>query len=370
MSGFIPQIEPWIDNSELVQLKRVIDSTYVVENKLTEEFEALIRDMTGSKYAIAMANGTVALYASLLACGIGRGDEVIVPDLTFVATANACIMAGAKPVFCDVEWDTLGIDPKKLESCLSKKTKAIMPVHLYGQSAKMEEIMSFARANNLMVIEDAAQGVGVKYKGTHVGTFGDCGMLSFYGNKTITCGEGGIVLTDSEEIYSKCWKLKNHGRPVKGTFIHEDIGYNFAFTDIQAAIGISQMAKLPKIINKKNQIRNKYIQALEDIEEINFLKIHKDSTPVHWFTSLYTDKKEQLSQHLKDNNIGARNFFYPLHKQPCYMKNKKMVKMFGKKKYPVSTTSYETGMSLPSSFLLTEEDQDKVIREVRNFYGC
>ena len=211
----INQIEPWIDNTELVQLKRVIKSTYVVENKLTEEFETLTKKLTGSKYAVAMTNGTMALFASLLALGIGKGDEVIIPNITFVATANVILLAGAVPVLCEITNDTFCIDIDKAEALINNKTKAIMPVHLYGQSVDMEKCMKIAKKYNLKIIEDAAQGVGVYFNKKHVGTFGDIGVLSYYGNKTVTCGEGGIALTNKKSIAKKLYSLKNHGREKK-----------------------------------------------------------------------------------------------------------------------------------------------------------
>ena len=215
----IVQIEPWIDKSELKQLKRVIKNTYVTEHELTKEFESMIKDLTKSKYVISMTNGTVALYCCLKALGIGENDEVIVPNLTFIASANAVIMANAHPVFCDIDEETFCIDPKKIEALITPSTKAIMPVHLYGQSADMEAIMQVAEKHNLKVIEDAAQGVGVTFNGKHTGTFGEMGILSFYGNKTITCGEGGVVLTNCKELRDKVYQLKNHGRLQKGTFL-------------------------------------------------------------------------------------------------------------------------------------------------------
>ena len=220
----IVQIEPWIDERELDELKRVITSTFVVEHDLTKEFENLTKEMTGSKYAIALTNGTMALFCSLVALGVQAGDEVIIPNITFVATANAVILAGATPVLCEITKDTFNIDVSMAHNLVTSKTRAIIPVHLYGQSADMDEIMSFAKLYDLKVIEDAAQGVGVSFNGRHVGTFGDVGILSYYGNKTITCGEGGIVLTDDEAIAKRVYRLKNHGRDVKGTFIHEHIG--------------------------------------------------------------------------------------------------------------------------------------------------
>ena len=172
----IPQIQPWIDDSELLYLKKAIDSTYVTEHELTAEFERRICELTGSKHAVAMCNGTAALYCCLKSLGIGEGDEVIVPNITFVATANAVLMAGATPVFCDLEKSSLSIDLTEAYFCLTDKTKAIIPVHLYGFSSKMDTILGFAEKHNIKIIEDAAQGVGVYYDGQHTGTFGDMGI--------------------------------------------------------------------------------------------------------------------------------------------------------------------------------------------------
>jgi len=363
MKDYIPQIEPWIDEKELIQLKRVIDSTYVTENELTKEFEALIRKLTGSKHAIAMTNGTVALYSCLKAIGVGPGDEVIVPDMTFIATANAVIMAGATPVFCDVRKDTFCINISKVEKLITNKTKAIMPVHLYGQSAEMGILMQLASKYSLKVIEDAAQGVGVFYNKKHVGTYGDMGILSFYGNKTITCGEGGVIITDDDELAKACYRLKNHGRDGKGVFIHDHIGYNFCFTEMQAAIGISQLHKLDKIIKKKRKIHDKYVKELEPIKEY-FKPVYIDpkTRPVFWFTSFMTDYRDELIEYLKSKNIGTRIFFHPLHMQPCYKG------VFKVNVCPVSKNIYNRGISLPSSYMLTKEQQDYVIKSIFEYF--
>ena len=363
MTDFITQIEPWIDDRELDELKRVIDSTYVVEHNLTKEFEEMICELTGSKYAVAMTNGTAALFCCLKALGIGEGDEVIVPNITFIATANAVIMTGATPVLCEVGVKTLQIDMEEAEKCISDKTKAIMPVHLYGQSSDMDSVCAFAKKHNIKIIEDAAQGVGVLYKGKHVGTFGDLGILSFYGNKTITCGEGGVVLTDDEELRNACYRLKNHGRDGKGTFKHYHIGYNFCFTEMQAAVGISQLKKLPKIISRKKEIHDLYYDRLGSLSS-EFVPIEdsKDCTPVHWFTSFLYNEKHKMVDFLKENNIQSREFFYPLDAQPCY--NGEIRKVGN---YERSMSIFDSGISLPSSYNLSEENQIRVINKLEEF---
>lgn len=367
MRNFINQIEPWIDEEELIQLKRVIDSTFVTEGKLTEEFENMLCEYTDSKYAIAMCNGTVTLFSCLKALGIGRGDEVLVPDMTFIATANAVLMAGAKPVFCDIDRNSFCIDAEEIDKKITKRTKAIIPVHLYGKSADMEKIIDIAKTckHSIPIIEDAAQGIGVRFMNKHVGTFGEMGSFSFYGNKTITCGEGGAILTNDKNLRDLCYKIKNHGRLEKGVFFHSDIGYNFSFTEMQAAVGIAQMKKLKRIIDKKKKINEKYKNSFKDFEDI-FKPVPVDSRVVEvcWFSSYLTDYVEELNKFLYLNKIGTRRFFTPLHRQPCY--NHNIIGMG--KKYTNSDWVYEKGISLPSSYGLREDEQDYIIEKIREFF--
>ena len=362
MSSFIPQIEPFIDEQELQYLKTVIDSTYVTEHNLTHQFEERIKELTGAKHAIAVCNGTAALFCCLKSLDIGAGDEVIVPNLTFIATANAVIMAGAVPVLCDIRREDLSFDLDKLESCITSKTKAIMPVHLYGFSADMDAITEVADKYGLKVIEDAAQGVGVRYKGTHTGTMGDMGVLSFYGNKTITCGEGGIVLTDDDKLSKRCYQLKNHGRSSKGVFVHESIGYNFCFTEMQAAVGLAQMDKLMNIIEYKHKIKSEYVEHLNQFME-PLLPDENITTPVYWFTSFLTPHKKDLQSYLKSKGIQTREFFYPLDKQPCYNSN-----VIRASSFEVSHGLFSQGISLPSSFGLSTENQTRIIDTVKEYF--
>ncbi|MEL7038494.1 MAG: DegT/DnrJ/EryC1/StrS family aminotransferase [Cyanobacteria bacterium J06592_8] len=359
----IPQIQPWIDECEWQEVKRVMESTYLTENKVTAEFEDGIRALTGAKHAVAVFNGTVALYCILHALDIGHGDEVIVPNLTFVASSNAVIMAGAKPVFCPVKADTLCIDVEAAEALVNERTKGIMPVHLYGQSADMEAVLAFADRLGLKVVEDAAQAVGVEFNGRHVGYYGDAGAFSFYGNKTITCGEGGIILTESDTIAQICRRLKNHGRSRRGTFVHEHIGFNFSMTEMQAAIGVAQLRKLPAIIERKQQIYDTYMARLADLPQLEPFFKDPRCQPVHWFTSFYAENRVELANYLKDQGIQTRILFCPLHLQPCY-------EGWGDPNvdYSVSTSAYERGLSLPSSYILTDEELDFIIAQIHQFY--
>ncbi len=361
----ITQIEPFIDNEELEQLKRVIRSTFITENELTKEFEQFFLNYTGAKHAIAYSNGTVALFALLKSLGIADGDEVIVPDLTFIATSNSVLLAGGKPVFCDMQGENLRMDLRHAEKIVTKNTKAILPVHLYGLAEDMDAINNFADAYNLMVIEDAAQGVGVRLSGKHVGTFGLAGVLSFYGNKTITTGEGGIILTDDDDLAKKCYRFKNHGRDKKGIFKHDYVGFNFSFTEMQAAVGIAQTKKLERIVNRKKEIFSGYYDELHGTKGITFSPQNDQISPVHWFTNIYVKSAQSLSEFLLKREIQTRRFFYPLHLQPCYKDIRVKHNSF-----PVTEKLYAEGLSLPSSFSLQLSEIEYIIKSIKEYFGA
>lgn len=355
----LPQIEPWIDEEELKEITEVIRSNWLTEGKKTEQFETMFKNLTGTRHSQAFCNGTATLYTALKVLGIKEGDEVIVPNITFTATINSIIFTGARPVIVDVDRRTFNLDPEQIESKITEKTKVIMPVHLYGQSADMEAIMAIAKKYNLFVVEDAAQGVGVKFNQRHVGTFGDFGSFSFYGNKTITTGEGGMLITNKEKLAAESYMFKNHGRLEKGVFVHNKIGFNFSFTEMQAAIGVAQLNKLPKIIEAKRKIREWYYQKLRDIPEIEFTYIDPRCTPVHWFTSILVPDPEKLAEHLKTQGIQTRRFFFPINKQPCYN---------FQGDFPNSEYAYQHGLSLPSTATLSEEQVINICEKIKGFY--
>ena len=361
----IIQIEPWINELELDELKKVVSSTFVTESNLNKEFEEITSHYTKSKYATTICNGTCALFCCLKALNIREGDEVIVPNLTFIATASAVILTGAKVRLVDVNPSTGCIDPISLLDAINSKTKAVIPVHLYGISCDMDAIKDIAKKNNIDVIEDAAQGVGVKYKNKHVGTFGEFGVLSYYGNKTITTGEGGMILTDNYELSKKVFMIKNHGREKKGTFLHETIGWNFSFTEMQAAVGISQMKKLDQIIKIKNNIFNFYKENI--FNEKLFMRPVPNSTtnPVHWFSNIHCSDAEDLEIYLKKNNIPTRRLFFPLNKQPCFKNNNHVVNT--KDSFPSTEFAFKTILSLPSSILLDIEQKEFIVNVINKY---
>ena len=323
--------------------------------------------LTGAKHAIAVCNGTLALFVSIKALGIGPGDEVIVPNFTFIASANAVILAGATPVLCEVSQETFCLDVARADELITPRTKAIMPVHLYGQSADMNEILDFARRHGLRIIEDAAEAIGVRFEGKHVGTFGDLGIISYYGNKTVTCGEGGVVLTNDDELAEAAYRLKNYGRNQKGTFIHDSIGFNFSFTDLQAAIGIAQMKKMPAIVSRKREIHDRYVEELHDVPDFRPVYIDPRCEPVFWFTSFLCADPASLVEFLRQHNIQTRRFFYPLHLQPCFG-DRRMVRGMDSD-FSTSESIYQRGISLPSSYGLKREEQSYVMDQIRSFYA-
>ena len=363
----IIQIYPWIDNKELREVSKVIKSSFLTENKFTEKFENQFKKLTGAKYAVAVNNWTLGIYCCLNALDIGKDDEVIVPNITFVATANAVLLAGAKVVLCDVDQKTLNISTEKIRLCITKKTKAIIPVHLYGNSCEMDEIKKIAKEYNLKIIEDAAQGLGVYYKKKHVGIIGDVGGFSFYGNKLITTGEGGIVVTNNKKIYEKIKVLKNHGRKKKGIFIHKEIGYNFMFTELQAALGIAQLSKLKKIIKKKYEIYNFYKKKFLNNKHINYIEQIDNTISVHWFTNVLVRNVSKLQKYLKLKKIETRRCFYPLSLQPCYKKNLNVVKKYTNDNAAMKI--YNSFLSLPSAVQIKNIDLRSVSNQIKIYFN-
>lgn len=361
----IRQIEPWIDETELNEVSEVIRSGWITEGRKTQEFEGMMQELTGSGHVIAYANGTLALYASLVALGIKPGDEVLVPDLTFIASANSVIMAGAKPVFVDIDRRTFCIDAEKAGEKITPRTRAIMPVHLYSQSADMDKLMPLAKRHGLKVIEDAAESIGTKFNGRHTGTFGDIGMVSFYGNKIVTTAEGAVLLTGDASLAERLFRLKNHGRKEKGVFIHDEIGFNFSFTDVLAAVGVAQLKKFPKIARRKTEIRRLYEEQLRGVIELAY--VDPRTTPVHWFVNVIAGKGGAggLADFLKAKGIQTRRFFYPLHMQPCYSGMKSGLKQ--EDSFENSEFAYNHGLSLPSSVTLKDEEVMEVCRAIREY---
>lgn len=360
----VPQLMPYVGEEEIKNLEEVINKKWITEGTFSEEFLHLIKDFTGAKYAVLANNGTLALFLSLMAIGIKKDDEVIVPDFTFISSGTSVVFAGGKPVFVDVDENSLNIDVLKIEESITERTKAIMPVHLYGQSADMDPILKIADKYNLKVVEDAAQGYGVFYKGKHVGAIGDVGMISFFADKTVTTGEGAVVLTNSEEIYENLKYLRNQGRLHSGTFEHSHLGMNFRMTDLQCAVGVAQLKKFEKI--KELKLNNYYLykELLKDDKQIDFFKEMEYSNFVPFRANVKVSHLKGLIEFLETNKIQTRGFFYPLHRQPC-------LKYLGYKEeeFPVSNKLNKIGLSLPVFCDLKKEQIYYVCDKIKEFYG-
>ena len=358
------QLEPYIGEEELNNLRQVIENKWLSEGPFSREFLEIIKGFTGAEYAALANNGTLALYLGLKSLGIKENDEVIVPNFTFVASGTCVVFAGAKPVFADVDENNFNIDVSKIGRLITENTKAIMPVHLYGQAADLDPILEIARKHDLKVIEDAAQGYGVFYKGEHVGCIADVGIISFFADKTVTTGEGGVMLTNSDEIHERLRYLRNQGRSKSSTFIHPELGMNFRMTDLQCAVGVAQLNKFQEIKRIKCNNYDLYKKQLIDTEEIEFAEEAQYSNIVPFRANIKVSKLKELMAYLDDNGIQTRGFFYPLHRQPCFS-----YLGYSEDDFPVSNRLNATGLCLPVHCGLTEDDILYVCDTIKSFYS-
>ncbi len=362
MEKRINQAEPWLGEEEKRAVMEYLDSGgWLTEFKRTEEFEQMIAGYVGSRYASVVNNGTVSLLIAFMALGIGSGDEVIVPDYTMIASANAVVLAGATAVLVDINPANLCLDLDLVEKAITPKTKAIELVSINGRYPDMNRVLDLARKYNLYLIEDAAQSLGSRFQGRHLGTFGDVGSYSFSFPKIITTGQGGALVTDSEDLYHIIEEIKDFGRPRSGVDYHERMGFNSKFTDIQAVIGIEQMKKLPWRVDRKKEIYRLYHDLLKDISGISLIDTNlEDTSP--WFIDILVEggRRHDLASFLNEKEIGSRPFYPAIHTQPPYSHIK------GDFKNSVYVS--ERGLWLPSSSFLSDEDVERVCREIANFF--
>jgi len=340
----VPQLEPYVDERELNNLVDVIKNKWLTEGLFSKRFIQQIKDLTGAKHVNLAPNGTLAIYLSLLALGIKKGDEVIVPNFTFNASASPVVFAGADPVFVDIHDSDLNIDPSKIEGAITSKTKAIMPVHIYGQSADMSPIIKIAKVNNLKILEDAAESLGVSYHKPapqHTGALGDIGIISFFADKTLTMGEGAVILTNNDQLDFNIKNLRNQGRLQSGSFKHPLMGMNFRVTDLQCAVGVAQMDKLEEIKELKLKHYKLYKELLAGTT-VRFLEEKPYSTSIPFRVVIKVAEKKKVMKHLEDNKIQTRGVFYPLHRQPCFAYLKHDYDDF-----PVSNKAFDECICLP-----------------------
>lgn len=360
----IPIMEPWLDHQEIDRVMHCLKTGWISsQGQYIPEFEKAFSDFCQARYGVATSNGTTALHLALLTLGIGPGDEVIVPALSFIATANVVVYTGARPVFADVDEKTWTLDPSLIPPLITGKTRAIIPVHLYGHPAEMEPILNLAREYHLWVIEDAAEAHGAEYQGRKVGSLGDMGCFSFYGNKIISTGEGGMLVTDNKEWMEKALILRDHGMSKERKYWHPVIGYNFRMTNIQAAIGLGQITKLDQLIEKKRAIAGYYTDKMSKLPGVILPAEEKWARSVFWLYSILLKpetrkNRDELIAFLARAGVESRPVFYPIPGMPPYQNHGN---------YPVSEWISKGGISLPSGFQLTRTQQDQIIELIQEF---
>lgn len=361
VAKMIPTGEPVIGEEELKNVIAAVKSGWISsKGKFIPEFEEKYASYCGFKYGVANSNGTVALHLALLALGIGQGDEVIVPTITFIATANAAKYTGAKPVFVDSHPDYWCLDPETIERAITPRTKAIIPVHVYGHPCDMDAVMAIAKKHKLYVIEDAAEAHGAEYKGKKVGSFGEINCFSFYGNKIITTGEGGICLTDDEKLAAKMKILRDHGMNPEKSYWHDIVGYNYRMTNIQAAIGVAQLEKIDRLVSKKREIARWYSEGLKELAEKRLIKLPPEmpwARSVYWMYSILVEddfgiSRDGLRQKLAGKEIETRPLFYPIHSMPPYNTGES---------FPVAKELSRKGISLPLGASLTKDKVEFIV---------
>ena len=370
-----PAYEPWISDEDKKIVKKTLTQSMLTLGPQLEKFENDFCKYSKAKYAVAVSNCTAALHLSLMALGIKKDDEVIIPDLTFVADANAILACNAKPVIVDINKENFFLSISNIKKNITKKTKAIIPVHIYGQVCNIEEILDVAKDNNLKVIEDCAHAVGTFHKSKHVGTLGNTGCFSFYPTKNITTAEGGMVITNSEKIAEKVRQLRNHGmtKSLKSRYSSEypwifDIkqpGYNYRLDEIRAALGITQLKRIKKINELRKKASSYYNKNLQNIPGIILPDMVNDKThSYHLYTirvtKLYKLSRNQLFKKLKDSGIRTTVYWMPIHKYTAYRK-------FVKTSNTLNTTKiYDEILALPLFPNISKKHQDAVIKVIKS----
>lgn len=360
----IPILQPELSGNELEYVTECVTTNWISsQGRFVSEFERVFSELHDDRFALAVSNGTVALHLALVALGIGAGDEVIVPNLTFAACLNSVLYTGASPVLVDVASDTWTMDLARLDAAITPRTRAIMPVHLYGHPCDMNRIMELANGLGIHVVEDSAEALGSRYRDHRVGTFGDAATFSFFGNKTITTGEGGMILFRDKAIAEQARVLRDHGMSKEKRYWHQQVGFNYRLTNLQAAVGVAQMERLDEFVTAKRLISSRYSDAFRDMSEI-MLPTEKDwAFHSYWLFTMLLDSEEQrdkLIKKLEQKGVDSRPVFYPMHQMPPYQEFGANVDL------SISTDISRRGISLPSSSSLTEQEISHVIDAVQS----
>lgn len=356
-SPFIPIYKPWLSTVERDYVLECLDSTWISsKGAFVERFEREFAAYAGAKHAVAVCNGTAAVHLTLLALGIGPGDEVIVPSLTFVASVNPILYCGATPVFVDSDPVTWQLDPKDVARKLGPRTKAIIAVHLYGLPADMTALRSLADEAGVRLIEDCAEAIGSRIDGRHVGNVGDISAFSLFGNKTITTGEGGLVVTNDDDLHRLVVRLKGQGLVQAGGYWHDIVGYNYRMTNICAAIGCAQMTRIEDVVRKKIELADRYRQRLR---HVNGIELHESPTTSHlhsyWMVTVLVGAavRDGVRTFMAEKGIETRPAFPPVHHMPMYQAFEASC--------PVAEEISARGINLPSWPLMSDAEVDRVV---------
>lgn len=353
---WIPVAAPLLAGNEKKYVLDCLDSTWISSTgAYIERFESAFAEFCGTKHAVSCSNGTTALHLALMALGVGSGDEVIVPTLTFVATANAVVYCGGRPVFVDAEPDTWNMDPALIEAKITPRTRGIIVVHLLGHPVDMDPVLSLARRHGLFVLEDAAQAHGAEYKGKRVGSLGDAATFSFYGNKIVSTGEGGMVVTNDGSIAAKVKLLKNHGMDPSRRYWHPVIGYNYRMTNVAAAIGLAQLEKVDWQLERRREVVSWYREELAGIEGLSWQSEKEWARHVWWMFTVTMDDafvlgRDGVMEHLQELGFETRPVVYPLHTLPPYRDSYQDVS------FPVAERVACRGLNLPTWAGVTRTD--------------
>lgn len=369
MTDFIPVNEPLLDGNEKKYLLECIETGWISsEGPFIKEFEQRFAARIGRKHAIAVCNGTAAIDAAVEALDIGPGDEVIMPTFTIISCIAQIVRNGAKPVLVDSDPITWNMDFTQIEAKITPRTKAIMIVHIFGLPVDVDPVLEIARRHGLKVIEDAAEMHGQTYKGKPCGSIGDISTFSFYPNKHITTGEGGMILTDDDKVAETCRSLRNLCFQPHKRFVHERLGWNLRMTNMQAALGLAQLERLDEFVERKRNMGAMYTELLKDVPGIQLpLGSTSFARNIYWVYGIMLDPTlgrdaEEIMHQLNKLGIGTRPFFYPMHKQPIL----KRMGYFGNDYHPVSDSMYQYGFYLPSGMALSEANINKVSQELAN----
>ncbi|MHA1910759.1 MAG: DegT/DnrJ/EryC1/StrS family aminotransferase [Candidatus Kariarchaeaceae archaeon] len=377
----IPIVSPEIDEKEINAIKEVMATKYLAEGNKIHDFEKAFAEFLGVKHAIACTNGTTALHLSLEGLNIQPGDEVITSPFTFVASSNSILFSGSVPIFSDIKEDTWNIDPEKVEELITPKTKAIMPIHIFGLASDIPALKDIAEDRDLFIIEDACQAHGAKINGKHVGTMGDVGAFSFYATKNLITGEGGMVVTDDDDLATRITSLKNHGRPPEGGYHHNLIGYNYRATNLVGAIGEVQVSKLPSLLEKRSQNAGFIRKGCEDLaSEIVFQKIPEGYTHGN-YVMVFRIRRDDVTpaeviEKLKEKGVGARQIYAVLsYEQPAYqnISNWKWAKFvdypdYTKTKCPIAEELSKTHVEIPVVPSMNQGDREKIVTVLHEIF--